>query len=524
MSTFNDFLIWYNNLDVGPFVIAVEKFQRFCFEKGINVFKTAISVPGIARQLLFKTAQTNQANFALFDEYDQDLYQTVKRNIVGGPSIIFTRHHCAGKIKIRGRKLCRAILGFDANALYLQAIGQPMPAGPFICRLADNDFRPELRDKYMSAFYWMDWIGHTYGITIQHRLNTGREVRVGKYPVDGYVLPTQQGEKGIVLQFHGCYWHGHLCDVTRSIQNEKWHASRAQKYRKTQATTAYLKKEHHVVEIWECEFRQYCRRDPRIYDFINNQRPGFFHDRKGKITADTILDAVDTGTLFGMVEVDIQVPEQWPLYFQHPTLTPYQYLEEMSPLFCTTEIPFDTIGEHMQAHIREHKLSDQPRRLLVGGIKARQILLATPLLRWYLDHGMIVTKIYQVVEFQSLRCFRDFVQEVSNARRQGDMDPDTAIIANTMKVIGNSGYSSLIMDKTNHREVQYVQGENETCLKVNEPRFRSLDCLDLAEQYYEVQMSKRKINLDLPIQLGYFILQYAKLGMLEFYYDFMDFT
>ena len=33
-------------------------------------------------------------------------------------------------------------------------------------------------------------------------------------------------------------------------------------------------------------------------------------------------------------------------------------------------------------------------------------------------------------------------------------------------------------------------------------------------------MSKNK--LDLHIQLGYFILKYAKLGILEFYFDFMD--
>lgn len=35
-------------------------------------------------------------------------------------------------------------------------------------------------------------------------------------------------------------------------------------------------------------------------------------------------------------------------------------------------------------------------------------------------------------------------------------------------------------------------------------------------------MAKTKIKLDLPIQLGYFILKYAKLRILEFYYDFMD--
>ena len=135
---------------------------------------------------------------------------------------------------------------------------------------------------------------------------------------------------------------------------------------------------------------------------------------------------------------------------------------------------------------------------------------------------MVVTKIYQVVEFQQQRCFLDFVKEVSDARRLGDVDSDTAIIADTMKVIGNSGYGSLIMDKTKHSDIQYVQGENETCLKVNEPRFQKLECLDEEEQYYEVEMGKRKIKLDLPITLGYFVLQCAKRHMLEFYFDFMD--
>lgn len=66
-------------------------------------------------------------------------------------------------------------------------------------------------------------------------------------------------------------------------------------------------------------------------------------------------------------------------------------------------------------------------------------------------------------------------------------------------------------------EVKYVQGENETSLKVNDLLFQNLECLDQEEQYYEVEMAKCKIKLDLPIQLGYIILQYAKLRMLEVY-------
>ena len=144
MSTFWDFLVWFNNFDAAPFVTAVERFQIVYFNKGIDVFKTGISVPGIARQLLFKTAKKQNANFALCDQNNSDLYQTIKQNIVGGPSIIFTRHQCVGKTYIRGQKPCISILGFYANAPYLQAIGQCIPVIPFVRRIANDNFGPEI--------------------------------------------------------------------------------------------------------------------------------------------------------------------------------------------------------------------------------------------------------------------------------------------------------------------------------------------------------------------------------------------
>ena len=90
-----------------------------------------------------------------------------------------------------------------------------MPVGPFVRRLANDSFRPEIRDKYMAAYYWMNWLIHIQGMDIRHKLNSGKEVRIGKYPVDGYVLASKPGEKPIVLQFQGCFWHGHLCFVTQ---------------------------------------------------------------------------------------------------------------------------------------------------------------------------------------------------------------------------------------------------------------------------------------------------------------------
>ncbi len=256
---------------------------------------------------------------------------------------------------------------------------------------------------------------------------------------------------------------------------------------------------------------------------INDSRPYFAQRNKGKVTESKILTSVRDGDLFGMVEVDIEVPEQWgPEFKDRMSLPPREYFSEMCPLFANMDIPFDIIGEHMQAHALTHGLSQRPRRLLVSGLKARQILLATPLLKWYLEHGLIVTKIYQVVEFRENVCFGKFVDEVSNARRAGDSSPDLAIIADTMKLIGNSAYGSMIMDKTKHRKIDYKRGENNACLAVNTPEFRQLTCLDEGNDYYEIELAKRVIKLDLPIQLGYFILQYAKLKTLQFYFDFMD--
>jgi hypothetical protein len=37
-----------------------------------------------------------------------------------------------------------------------------------------------------------------------------------------------------------------------------------------------------------------------------------------------------------------------------------------------------------------------------------------------------------------------------------------------------------------------------------------------------MEKAKEKLDINLPIQIGYFILQYAKLRMLQFYYDYMD--
>ena len=76
------------------------------------------------------------------------------------------------------------------------------------------------------------------------------------------------------------------------------------------------------------------------------------------------------------------------------------------------------------------------------------------------------------------------------------------------------------MAKEKHTKISYTRHRHETQLKINDPRFRTLS--ELEDDVFEIEMAKLHINLDLPIQLGFFILQYAKQRMLEFYFDFLD--
>ena len=192
MSTFQEFLIWYNNLDVVPFLEAVEKMSQFWQERKIDMFKDGISVPGLTLKYLFSYLSP-QTYFSLFDQANSDLYHLIKDNNTGGPSIIFHRYHEAGKTKIRkaeegeAAKLCEKIVGYDANALYLWPLMQNMPTGSYTRRLAENEFKPKSSIK--MAIEWLEWVAHQDRIYIRHQLNS-TEKRIGdrKLPVDGLII------------------------------------------------------------------------------------------------------------------------------------------------------------------------------------------------------------------------------------------------------------------------------------------------------------------------------------------------
>ena len=63
MKTFKDFLEWYNNLDVLPFIEAVEKMKQFYKMKKLDIFKDGVSLPGLVLKYLMRGTDSE---FSLF--------------------------------------------------------------------------------------------------------------------------------------------------------------------------------------------------------------------------------------------------------------------------------------------------------------------------------------------------------------------------------------------------------------------------------------------------------------------------
>ena len=86
-------------------------------------------------------------------------------------------------------------------------------------------------------------------------------------------------------------------------------------------------------------------------------------------------------------------------------------------------------------------------------------------------------------------------------------------------ILGNSSYGYQIMDRSRHSQTRFVKEATAATL-INSKQFK--DYNQINDDLFEVTSSKAKIVHKEPIVVGFFILQYAKLRMLELYYNFLD--
>ena len=210
--------------------------------------------------------------------------------------------------------------------------------------------------------------------------------------------------------------------------------------------------------------------------------------------------------LFGYVQCDIEMPEHLRDYFSI-----------ILPIIKSTVVSRDDIGNLMKQYAEKENVMVQPRRMLISSFILTNGIIITPLLLLYLQLGLVCKKVHRFVQYTPRNCSDNFVQSVVDARRQGDENTNSSVVAETMKLLANSFYGYQIIERCRHIVTKYLTNEK-THSPINRKMFKRLN--HIIDHLYEVELAKSEIEHREPIIVGFFTLQYAKLRMLELYYNF----
>ena len=379
-----------------------------------------------------------------------------------------------------------------------------MPTGPYTkCEYNEETekFHPNRNWRSYFEQQVMDYFQQVHpNCKIQTQFTHKKQKKLGPYLVDGFC-----NHCNTVFEAMGCFFHFCPCQEEKPLLFEDIESGLKRRERDNDRREYLKGLGLNVEEIWECQWKK-CRTDNTngVKDFLKSNYP--FQPSMNK---NSLIEKIKRGELFGVVDCSLEVPEEM-----------YPYFEDFPPIFKNCEVGRDDIGDHMKEFAERNKLLPRPRKMLISSFKLERGTVITPLLLFYLEKGVILKDVFWFLQYTPRRCFETFVQNVVDARREGDQNKESTVVAETMKLIGNSSYGYQIMDRSRHTNTKYVKG-SQVDKFINNRFFKTMN--ELPEQIYEVEMSKTRIEHKEPIIVGFFILQYAKLTMLQLKYNFSPF-
>ena len=171
----------------------------------------------------------------------------------------------------------------------------------------------------------------------------------------------------------------------------------------------------------------------------------------------------------------------------------------------------------MKKYAEKENIMVQPRRMLISSFILTNGTIITPLLLFYLQLGLVCEKIHRFVQYTPRKCFDNFVQSAVDARQQREENPNSSFVAETLNPLANSSNGYQIMDRSRHTVTKYLTDEK-THSAFKSDRFKRPN--HITDQLCEVELVKSQIEHSEPMIVGLFILQNAKLRMLQLYYKF----
>ena len=551
-TTVGDYLRYYNLQDVIPFLEAVIVYSRQLQSRGVDMVRDAISLPGLAKHILLSHVPPRTLHYI----DNPFVYNKIRRNEVGGQSIIFTRRNDAAHPYVKG---------YDANSLYLYCLGEPQFVGsPVIYKemvglstmlRRDDEARAKssglrrvfgrdskMAESYLSYMEQVELAPRRLVLYRQYciRLTRGeRSVLLRKYAergipeslvpyrivVDGYYEDDEDDERSIVsldtrcrhvVEFDGCYWHGcERCSLSvHRVTRAGDVINREQTAYMTVCRHDTLRQRGFVLHVMrECDWSVDPRRREVPADYLVD--PLVVDSGRSYITTkDRIIEKLRAGSVHGVVVCDLRVPD-----------TLKESFKDFAPIIKHAVSNHEDIGAYMQAGCDERGYVVKDRRCVIDSYIGVNIGLIDEYVLWLLDKGIVIDRIRAFIRYEKHPIFGEFVDDITRMRLRGDADPtgSSGVRALTAKLIGNSAFGSCITNKYRHRDVA-LYAFDDVC-RGGPSSVTSLSSVvryeRLTPSLLEVEKLRRDVTYDQLRLIGKCIFDRAKLSVLRFYYDFL---
>ena len=197
-------------------VLQVDKDIAFHPDKDIDILELCCTLPNLA---YFRLHKSTDAKFFPFTKGDKDLLEKNRKDVVGGPSIVFTRKAVVDEIFIRkSTNICKSIVGIDASPLYPYSMGQLMPTGLYTRWDIDSETSsftprqnktPSFENRVMSFFQRTRPDGK-----IESFYTTGRQKKIDCSSVDGF-----GSHCNTVFEAMDCFYHFRRLYKTKRLNN-----------------------------------------------------------------------------------------------------------------------------------------------------------------------------------------------------------------------------------------------------------------------------------------------------------------
>ena len=269
-----------------------------------------------------------------------------------------------------------------------------------------------------------------------------------------------------------------------------------------------------------CEFdRDYTKpsgsRHDQYQDFLR-ANPKYI-EYKGRRSEQDILDMIKREELRGFIITDFECsPELKKIYDLFPLI------------FKKTEVSRGDCGELMARYLEQEGLLQQPKIELISSHFGKQLLISTDLCRWYMKWGVEVSNVERVIQYKItdiLSPFVDMVCEMRYENSRADATTEDKVIGSMAKALCLSIYGRMMYNPAKIVNVSYLNNKN-LLKSLYSKKVISIDYVGELEGgdsdfLYEMRSRPKKVNYRSPVHCSGWILNQAKLRMLQLVYDLL---